>query len=364
VPFAQYYGSVDATPLFVLLAGGYFVRTGNLAFLKQIWSNIKRALEWMDRYGDCDGDGFVEYRQRSSKGLVQQGWKDSNDSVFHSDGRLAEPPIALCEVQAYVYAAKLSAGLIARALHEDELADRLHHEAESLRAKFEESFWCEDIGMYALALDGEKKQCRVRSSNAGHTLFCKIASPERAARLVKELMTENLFSGWGIRTIGAWESRYNPMSYHNGSVWPHDNALIGLGFSLYGFQEEAAQILRGLFEVSRNVEHKRLPELFCGFHKRPGTTSPTEYPVACAPQAWAAGSVYLLLRACLGMRVLAAERQISFDRPLLPPALDHLKIENLRLGDASVDLLVRRYDGGAAVEVLRKQGQIEILKSV
>ena len=364
VPFAQYYGSVDATPLFVLLAGGYFLRTGNLAFLKQIWSNIKRALEWMDRYGDCDGDGFVEYCQRSSKGLVQQGWKDSNDSVFHSDGRLAEPPIALCEVQAYVYAAKLSAALIARALHEDELADRLQHEAESLRAKFEESFWCEDLGMYALALDGEKKQCRVRSSNAGHTLFCKIASPERAARLVKELMTENLFSGWGIRTIGAWESRYNPMSYHNGSVWPHDNALIGLGFSLYGFQEEAAQILRGLFEVSRNVEHKRLPELFCGFHKRPGTTSPTEYPVACAPQAWAAGSVYLLLRACLGMSVRAAERQISFDRPLLPPALDHLKIENLRLGDAAVDLLVRRYNGGAAVEVLRKQGQIEILKSV
>jgi glycogen debranching enzyme len=364
VPFAQYYGSVDSTPLFVLLAGGYFLRTGNLAFLKEIWSNIKRALQWMDQYGDCDGDGFVEYHQRSSKGLVQQGWKDSNDSIFHSDGRMAEPPIALCEVQAYVHAAKLSASLIARALNEDDLAEKLQREAESLRLKFEQSFWCEDLGMYALALDGEKKQCRVRSSNAGHALFCKIASPERAARLVKEMMTEQLFSGWGIRTIGAWESRYNPMSYHNGSVWPHDNALIGLGFSLYGFQKEAAQILHGLFEVSRNVEHKRMPELFCGFHKRPGTTSPTEYPVACAPQAWAAGSVYLLLSACLGMRVRATERQICFASPLLPDSLDYLKIENLKIADASVDLLVRRDDGGATVEILRKQGQIEIVKSV
>jgi glycogen debranching enzyme len=364
VPFAQYYGSVDATPLFVLLAGGYFLRTGNLAFVKEIWSGIRRALQWMDQYGDCDGDGFVEYRQRSSKGLVQQGWKDSNDSVFHSDGRLAEPPIALCEVQAYVYAAKLSASLIAQALHENDLAEKLQREAEILRTKFEQAFWCEDLGMYALALDGEKKQCRVRSSNAGHALFCKIASPERAARLVHELMSEQLFSGWGIRTIGAWESRYNPMSYHNGSVWPHDNALIGLGFSLYGFQERAGQILQGLFEVSRNVEHKRMPELFCGFHKRPGTTNPTEYPVACAPQAWAAGSVFLLLRACLGMSVRAAERQVCFANPLLPPGLDEVRIENLTIADASVNLLLRRYKEGAAVEILRKQGEIEIVKLV
>jgi glycogen debranching enzyme len=364
VPFAQYYGSVDSTPLFVLLAGGYYLRTGNTAFVREIWSNVKRALEWMEKYGDCDGDGFVEYAQRSSKGLIQQGWKDSHDSVFHADGSMAQAPIALCEVQGYVYAAKRSASLMARALQENELAKKLESEAEALRIKFEESFWCEEIGMYALALDGQKKQCRVRSSNAGHALFCRIASPERAARVVKELMTEQLFSGWGIRTIGAWESRYNPMSYHNGSVWPHDNALIGLGFSLYGFQEEAGQILHGLFEVSRAVEHKRLPELFCGFHKRPGTTSPTEYPVACAPQAWAAGSVYLLLRACLGMSLRAPERQLCFSNPLLPEGLEEVKIENLRLVDASVDLLVRRYKEGAAVEILRKQGPIEIVKQV
>jgi len=260
VPFAQYYGSVDSTPLFVLLAGGYFVRTGNLAFLKEIWSNVKRALQWMDDYGDGDGDGFVEYRQRSSKGLVQQGWKDSNDSVFHSDGRMAEPPIALCEVQAYVYAAKLSASLMARALQEGEFADKLQREAKTLRSKFEQSFWCEDLGMYALALDWRKETMpRAQLPMPATPLFCKIASPQRAARLVNEMMSEQLFSGWGIRTIGAWESRYNPMSYHNGSVWPHDNALIGLGFSLYGFQKQAAQIMHGLFEVSRNVEHKRMP---------------------------------------------------------------------------------------------------------
>jgi glycogen debranching enzyme len=364
VPFGKYYGSVDSTPLFVLLAGAYFVRTGNLVFLKEIWGNVKRALQWMDEYGDADGDGFVEYQQRSERGLIQQGWKDSHDSIFHADGRMAEAPIALCEVQAYVYAAKLSASLIARALQENDLAEKLQSQAEILRAKFDQAFWCEELGMYALALDGEKKQCRVRSSNAGHALFCKIARPERAARLVQELMTENIFSGWGIRTLGAWESRYNPMSYHNGSVWPHDNALIGLGFSLYGFQQQACLILQGLFDVSRNVELKRLPELFCGFHKRPGASGPTLYPVACAPQAWAAGAVYLLLRACLGMSVLAHERQICFANPLLPPGITEVRIENLKLADASVDLLVRQYEGGAAVEVLRKDGQIEIVKSV
>ena len=292
VPFARYYGSIDSTPLFVLLAGGYFVRTGNSAFLKQIWPNIKRALNWMDEYGDCDGDGFVEYERRSSKGLVQQGWKDSQDSVFHADGRLAEPPIALCEVQGYVYAAKRSAALIARAFEEPDLAEELDLEAETLRTKFEEAFWCDDLGTYALALDGQKRQCRVRTSNAGHALFCKIASQERAEAVAGSLMSEQCFSGWGVRTVGASESRYNPMSYHNGSVWPHDNALIGLGFSLYGMQEQAGKILHGLYEASRHVELQRLPELFCGFHKRPEASGPTLYPVACAPQAWSAGSVF------------------------------------------------------------------------
>jgi glycogen debranching enzyme len=364
VPFARYYGSVDSTPLFVLLAGAYFVRTHDLSFLKEVWPHIKRAIAWIDTYGDRDKDGFVEYEKRSSKGLVQQGWKDSHDSVFHADGRMADPPIALCEVQAYVYAAKRSAALIARAFQEIEFAERLEAQAEALRDRFDQAFWCEELGMYALALDGEKNQCRVRTSNAGHALLCRIAKEERANSLVASLMSEQLFSGWGIRTVGSSESRYNPMSYHNGSVWPHDNALIGLGFSLYGFRQKSCDILHALFEVSRDVELQRLPELFCGFHKRPGTSGPTLYPVACAPQAWAAGAVFMLVRACLGMSVRATERQICFDHPLLPINLDEVRIENLKVVDASVDLLMRRHEDGVAVEVLRRRGEIEILKSV
>ena len=364
VPFARYYGSVDSTPLFVLLAGAYFLRTHNLSFLKEIWPHIKFAISWIDTYGDRDKDGFVEYEKRSSKGLVQQGWKDSYDSVFHADGRFADPPIALCEVQAYVYAAKRSAALIARAFQETEFAERLEAQAEALREKFDQVFWCDDLGMYALALDGEKNQCRVRSSNPGHALFCKIAKKERAKTLAASLMTDQLFSGWGIRTIGSGESRYNPMSYHNGSVWPHDNALVGMGFSLYGYPQKSCEILHALFEVSRDVELQRLPELFCGFHKRPGTSGPTLYPVACAPQAWAAGAVFLLLRACLGMSVRAPERQICFAHPLLPANLDEVRIENLRVGDATVDLLMHRQEDGVAVEVLRRRGEIEIVKSL
>ena len=364
VPFARYYGSVDSTPLFVILAAGYFLRTNNFLLIRKIWPNVKLALQWIDEYGDFDSDGFVEYKQRSERGLVQQGWKDSHDSVFHADGSMAEPPIALCEVQAYVYAAKRSGALLARALLEQELADRLDHEAEALRVQFEERFWCDELGMYVLALDGNKKQCRVRTSNAGQVLFSKIASEKHAETVASSLMNEQLFSGWGIRTVGAWEARYNPMSYHNGSVWPHDNALIGLGFSLYGFQEQTCQLLEALFHVSRDVELQRLPELFCGFHKRADASGPTLYPVACAPQAWAAGAVYLLLRACLGISVRARDRQICFSKPTMPPSLQEVRIENLRLGDAEVDLLIQRSKDGVALEVLRKQGEVEILETV
>jgi glycogen debranching enzyme len=364
VPFARYYGSVDSTPLFVMLAGAYFQRTGNLPFLRELWPNIKRALQWMDTYGDCDGDGFVEYRQRSSKGLVQQGWKDSQDSVFHANGRMAEAPIALCEVQGYVYAAKQAAALIARALGEPEHAKKLEAEANALQGKFEDAFWCEELSTYALALDGEKKQCEVHASNAGHALYCKIASKEHAAAVADSLMSDRCFSGWGVRTVGASEARYNPMSYHNGSVWPHDNALIGMGFSHYGLQQHASQLLYGLHAASRYVESHRLPELFCGFHKRTDSSGPTLYPVACAPQAWAAGSVYLLLQACLGLSVHATQRQIRFVCPTLPENLEEVRIDNLTILDATADLLVRRNGRVVSVEVLQKTGKVEILESV
>jgi glycogen debranching enzyme len=364
VPFGKYYGSVEATPLFVLLAGGYFVRTNNLEFLKTIWPNIVRALEWIDRYGDADGDGFVEYSRRSAEGLSNQGWKDSGDAIFHAEGRLAQAPIALCEVQAYVYAAKLSAALIARGLGEESRAAELERQAGELQRRFEQHFWSDELGTYVIALDGNKNQCRVRTSNAGHALLCKIASRERAATTAETLLSEAMFSGWGIRTVAAGESRYNPMSYHDGSVWPHDNALIAVGLSLYGFQSKVADVFNGMYEASVHVDLHQLPELFCGFHKRADSSGPTLYPVACSPQAWAAGSVFLLFRAALGIDIRASERVIRFCNPTLPPNLDEVTIENLRVADASVNLLIRRHQEGIAVEVLRREGEVEVVKAV
>ncbi|MGH9559027.1 MAG: amylo-alpha-1,6-glucosidase, partial [Bryobacteraceae bacterium] len=284
IPFRRYYGSVDATPLYLILAGEYYRRTGDIAFIKSIWPNIQLALEWIDRYGDRDGDGFIEYSRRSEHGLVQQGWKDSQDSVFHADGSLAEPPIALCEVQAYVYSAKLEISAIAAGLGDHEMAQRLLREAQTLHLKFEESFWCPEIGMYALALDGDKKRCAVRTSNAGHCLFGGIAGPERAEAVAAAFAGERFYSGWGIRTVAASEARYNPMSYHNGSIWPHDNAIIAAGMARYQLTHLAAKVMTGLFEVSTMIELSRLPELFCGFIRQPGKR-PTSYPVACSPQA-------------------------------------------------------------------------------
>jgi glycogen debranching enzyme len=364
VPFGRYYGSIDSTPLFIVSAGGYFLRTNNLEFVRDIWPNVLAALDWIDRYGDADGDGFVEYSRKSPDGLAQQGWKDSGDSIFHADGRLAESPIALCEVQAYVCAARLSAALLARALGDPNRAQVLEKQASDLQQRFEAHFWNDELRSYVLALDGDKKQCRVRTSNAGHALLCKVASAERAALTAETLLSARMFSGWGIRTVAAGEARYNPMSYHNGSIWPHDNALIALGLSLYGFQSKVVDILQGLYQASLHVELNRLPELFCGFHKRADSSGPTLYPVACAPQAWAAASVYLLLRAALGISIRAPERIIRFSNPALPPDLEEVTIENLRVADATVDLLVRRHREGVGVEVLRRDGEIEVVKSV
>ncbi|HXG12976.1 MAG TPA: amylo-alpha-1,6-glucosidase [Gemmataceae bacterium] len=359
IPFGRYYGSVDATPLFVLLAGAYYERTGDRALVERIWPNLERALEWIDTYGDLDGDGFVEYARHSPKGLVHQGWKDSQDAVFHADGTLAEGPIALCEVQGYVYAAKRQAAALAAALEQGERAARLRAEAEALRQRFEQAFWCEDLSTYALALDGKKRPCRVRTSNAGQCLFTGIVSPERAQRVARTLMREDSFSGWGIRTVAAAEARYNPMSYHNGSVWPHDNALIAFGLARYRLREEVLRVLTGMFDASLFVDLHRMPELFCGFPQRPGE-GPTLYPVACAPQSWAAAAVFLLLQACLGLHVDGVNRRISFSYPVLPAFLKKVHISNLQVGDATVDLRLERHRADVGVNVLRREGEVEI----
>jgi glycogen debranching enzyme len=364
VPFGHYYGSVDSTPLFLMLAGAYFQRTNDLELIEEIWPNIEAGLRWIDAYGDFDHDGFVEYRQDSPRGLQQQGWKDSQDSVFHRDGRLADGPIALCEVQGYVYAAKRAIAAVVRAHGKPDLSRKLLREAEQLQEEFEKSFWIPELNTYALALDGKKRQCQVRTSNAGQTLFAGIARRELAHRLARTLFEEDMFSGWGVRTLGASEARYNPMSYHNGSVWPHDNALIGFGLARYGLQRETVQILVALYEASLQMDLQRLPELYCGFHRRPDSGGPTLYPVACAPQAWASGSVYLLLQACMGMEIYAPKKRIVFSDPFLPPSLDELRVESLRIAGAAIDLIFRRYGEGVSIECTRKEGELEVLNFI
>jgi glycogen debranching enzyme len=358
IPFDLYYGSVDGTPLFVMLAGAYLDYTHDLDFIQSIWPNIDLALRWIDSYGDRDDDGFLEYARSSPNGLIQQGWKDSFDAVFHSDGSLAQGPIALCEVQGYAYAARMAGAAIASALGQTKKAKMLLSRAEVLKENFQKSFWCEEISTYALALDGEKRQCQVSTSNAGHCLYAGIAGAEQARRIASTLIQEHSFSGWGVRTVAVSEARFNPMSYHNGSIWPHDNALIAAGLARYGFKDQASRILTGLFEASHFVEY-RLPELFCGFYRREGE-GPVPYPVACSPQAWAAASVFLLLQAILGMKIDAAHSRLSFVQPVMPEFLDEIQIDNLKVGAGSVDVLLHRRARYATVEILRREGRVDV----
>jgi glycogen debranching enzyme len=359
VPFRRYYGSVDATPLFIWLAGAYYRRTADREFVAAIWPNVERALHWIDTFGDRDGDGFIEYLRNSPNGLVQHGWKDSHDSVFHADGTLAQGPIALCEVQGYIYAAWLAAAELAQVLGDHRQADDLRRRAATLQERFGHVFWCDDLGTYALALDGEKRPCRVRTSNPGHCLWTGIADPERGRHCGTTLLSDALFTGWGIRTLALGEVRYNPMSYHNGSVWPHDNALAAAGLARYGLRAEAIRVLNALFDVSRAVDVNRLPELFCGFHRRVGE-GPTRYPVACAPQTWAAAAVFLLLQACLRLSIRAEPPEVCFTAPLLPEFLGQVRISDLRVGAGSVDLRLRPEGNNVRLDVDRHDGDVQV----
>ena len=360
IPFGRYYGTVDATPLFVLLAGRYYERTADKAFISKLWPNIEAALEWINRYGDIDGDGFIDYQCKISTGLSNQGWKDSEDSIFHENGNLAEAPIALCEIQGYVYEAKLLASHLAHVLGHGRKAVTLRKEAEKLKKNFLNQFWCPSLSFYALALDGKKKMCRVRSSNAGHCLFTGIAEPSHAEALVKQFLSSEFFSGWGIRTVPSTELRYNPMSYHNCSARRHKKALTAYGLAGYGLKEEAIKILGGLFDASLFLELHRLPELICGFERRP-REGPTLYPVACDPQAWAACSVFLLLQACMGLSIQAHKGKIIFEKPSLPSFLQEVHILNLKVGDSVLDISLRRHTLDVGVNVNRKEGNIEVI---
>ncbi|MCC0806316.1 amylo-alpha-1,6-glucosidase [Methylobacterium sp. W2] len=359
VPFRHYYGTIDGTPLFVMLAYEYYAVTGDIETIERIWPALELALAWMNEYGDRDGDGFVEYARDTDKGLENQGWKDSHDSIFHTDGHLAKGPIALCEVQGYVYAAKNGMAKLATLLGHDDLATRLGKEALALRENFDKAFWCEEIGTYALALDGAKKQCAVRSSNAGHALFTGIALPERAASVAANLLSKDGFNGWGVRTIARGEARYNPMSYHNGSIWPHDNALVAMGLARYDLKPEASRIFQGMFDTALYQDQKRLPELFCGFMRR-NQRGPVSYPVACSPQAWAAAAPFAFLSACIGLEIQHDRNRIRLRNPTLPAFLEGVSIFNLKLGESRIDLRVQRYGSDVTVNVLRRVGDAQV----
>jgi glycogen debranching enzyme len=359
IPFGCYYGSIDATPLFVMLAGAYAKRTGDYDLIRELWPHIENALAWIDGAADADGDGFVEYARGAETGLANQGWKDSHDAVFHADGRLAEGPIALVELQGYVYAAKHLAAECARALGNMVRAGELEAQAARLRTRFDEAFWCDEIGTYALALDGAKEPCKVRTSNAGHALATGIALPHRAARVARQLMEPAFFSGWGIRTVAKGEARYNPMSYHNGSIWPHDNALVAHGLARYGRKHSIDAVFEGLVRATSYLDNRRIPELYCGFPRRRGR-GPTLYPAACSPQAWAAGAPFFMLQAMLGLSFDAQGRHIRLVNPTVPAFAGDITVRNLSLCGASVDFRVRQDGEAISLQILRTRGDVQV----
>ena len=360
IPHTPYYGTIDATPLFIILMSRYVEWTGDLTLFQELRRHIEWALEWIDRYGDVAGDGYVSYLSNTNKGLINQGWKDSFDAIVTADGRFGQPPIALVEVQGYVYMAKKSIADLYARIGEEERAVRLRTEAETLRVRFNRDFWLEDEGCYALALEAEHRPCKVMSSNPGQALWTGIVDPDKAARTVDRLMKPDLFSGWGIRTLSAKERRYNPMGYHLGTVWPHDNSLIAAGFRRYGFDEAASRIFVGLLEAATDFEEYRLPELFTGFARRE-FGAPVRYPVACHPQAWAAGSIPFLVETSLGLVPEGLDNRLRVVRPYLPEFINDVAIRHLKVGRGAVDLrFLRKSDGSLDVQVMNVVGTLSV----
>lgn len=359
LPHTPYYGSVDATPLWLVLLGATFDWTGDRDLLERLWPNALAALDWIDRFGDRDGDGFVEYERRTGRGLLNQGWKDSSDAIRDRTGREASPPIALAEVQGYVYDAKRRLGALARTRGDAELAARLDDEADRLQERFEAAFWSADLDFYAMALDRDKRPADAIASNAGQCLWSGIVGPDHARFVAERLLGPAGASGWGIRTYAADQPGYNPIGYHTGSVWPHDTALIAAGLKRYGLDDASNRVVTQLFEAAQRFEHFRLPELFCGFERTEGST-PVPYPVACSPQAWAAGAPFLLLSTMLGLRAHAERGELELAHPHLPTWLNRVTVRGLRVGAASVDLLFHRWRGTTSAEILHKSGDLAV----
>jgi glycogen debranching enzyme len=361
VPHSRYFGTVDATPLFLVLVGRHAAWTGDLSLFRELRENVDLALRWMDTYANLSGNGWLEYQGRTPRGLTNEGWKDSGDCIINDDGSLATPPIALVEPQAYAWLAKVLLADLFRREHDADRADELLRQAADLRDRFERSFWMEDAGTYALALQEGTRQARAIASNAGHALWTGIASPERAQSTARRLMAADMFSGWGIRTLSSSAPRYNPIGYHLGTVWPHDNAMIGVGFRQYGLDDPAMRLLASMIEAAGHFPHQRLPELFAGF-ERGEYAAPVSYPVACHPQAWSAASVPYLMQSLLGLEPDAFDRRLRIARPVLPSFVHELELRDLAVADARVDLLFERRGlaPDVTVTVLEVHGELEV----
>ncbi len=359
VPFGRYYGSADATPLWLVLLGETYDWTGDLRLIEELWPHALAALEWVERHGDLGGDGFIEYRRRAPDGLVQHGWKDALEAIRDREGRVAEGPIALVEVQGYAYDARVRAARLARVLGDVALAEHLEEEARRLRARFDAAFWVPDRGTLALALDGRKRPMDAIGSNQGHALWSGVVSAEHAAAVAGHLVGGDLDSGWGLRTFASGQPGYSPLGYHTGTVWPHDTALAVAGLRRAAFDAQAVRLAGELLEAALSFPDGRLPELFCGFG-RDETGAPVPYPVACAPQAWAAAAPLLIVRELLGIRPRAAEHRLDLERPVLPPGLTDLTVTGLHVAGAQVDLRCRRRGRSTRVEVTRRTGDLTV----
>jgi glycogen debranching enzyme len=360
LPHSPYYGSVDSTPWFVIVYAQHLRWTGDVAFARDLLPAAEAAMRWIDEYGDLDADGFVEYLSRSPRGIRNQGWKDSHDAIVHADGEIAEPPIALAEVQGYVYLAKSRMADVYRALGRPEEAGRLEHEAERLKVRFNEAFWMQEDRFFAAALDADKRQVRTPMSNPGHCLYCGIVDEDKALLLAKALLAPDMFSGWGVRTMSRSAAAYNPMSYHNGSVWPHDNALIAAGLKRYRFVRATNRVTTALFDAAVSADYLRLPELFCGFTRRT-PNRPVSYPIACSPQAWAAGAPFLMLQAILGLSARAHENLLTVNLPHLPSWLNTVEVRNLKVGNSSVSMVFRREGEITSFSLLSREGDLRVV---
>ncbi len=361
IPHSAYYGSVDATPLFLILFAETMRWLDDDTLYQEILPSAKRALEWMEHYGDLDGDGYLEYLSRSSHGIRDQGWKDSYGAITYPDGTQVEPPVALVEVQGYAYRAMKQMAVLLTRKGEVSLPAKLEKKATLLKERFNRDFWLEEKRAFAQALDVDKKPVEVITSNPGHCLFCDIVDEEKARYLVLRLTSADMASGWGIRTVSNGEPTYNPMSYQNGSIWPHDNSLIVAGMRRYGYPWEAEQIATQLFDASRFFPYARLPELFCGFTRdREGYSVPAEYPVSSSPQAWTAGGAILLFQSLLGLQVDAFSKRIYLT-PKLPPWLEQASVRGLRIGEGTVDLHFESHDEDTSFEITQNEAGVEVV---